>query len=60
VLILTRKEDETILIGENVSIKIVKIRGNQVRLGVDAPADIYVLRGEMKLHEQDDLFETET
>ena len=50
-LILTRKEDETILIGENISIKIVEIRGKQVRLGIDAPADLLILRGEMKLHE---------
>ena len=59
-LILTRKEDETILIGENISIKVVEIRGRQVRLGIDAPADILVLRGEMKLHEQDEPVEPET
>ena len=52
-LILTRKLDETILIGENISIKIVEIRGKQVRIGIDAPADILVLREEMKLHEGD-------
>ena len=52
-LILTRKENETIHIGENISIKVVEIRGRQVRLGIDAPADIFVLRGEMKLQEPD-------
>jgi carbon storage regulator len=52
-LILTRRKDETILIGENISIKVVEIRGRQVRLGIDAPADILVLRGEMKLQEGD-------
>jgi carbon storage regulator len=52
-LILTRKENETIHIGENISIKIVEIRGKQVRLGIEARDDILVLRGEMKLHEGD-------
>jgi carbon storage regulator len=59
-LILTRRKDETILIGENISIKVVEIRGRQVRLGVDAPADILVLREEMKLQEQDEPVEPET
>ena len=59
-LILTRKEDETILIGDSISIKIMEIRGKQVRLGIEAPADILVLRGEMKLQEQDGPVEPET
>ena len=59
-LILTRKINETILIGENISIKVVEIRGKQVRLGIQAPADILVLRGEMKLREQDEAVEPET
>ena len=59
-LILTRKEDETILIGENISIKIVEIRGKQVRLGIEAPADLLVLRGEMVLYEQVKAIEPET
>jgi carbon storage regulator len=59
-LILTRKEGETILIGENISIKIVEIRGKQVRLGIDAPVDLLVLREEMKLQGQDEPVESET
>ena len=59
-LILTSKEEETIFIGENISIKIVQIRGNLVRLGIDAPADILVLRGEEKPHEQIKTVEPET
>jgi carbon storage regulator len=46
-LILTRKEDETILIGEYISIKVVEIRGNQVRLGIEAPAGVSIIRGEL-------------
>jgi carbon storage regulator len=59
-LILTRKKDETILIGENISIKVVEIRGKQVRLGIEAPADTLILRGEMKIQERDEPVETET
>jgi carbon storage regulator len=58
-LILTRKAGETILIGENISVTVVEIRGRQVRLGIDAPADILVLREEMKLHEQGEPVEPE-
>jgi carbon storage regulator len=58
-LILTRKENETILIGENISIKILEIRGKKLRLGIEAPADILVLRGEMKLPEQDEVVDPE-
>jgi carbon storage regulator len=58
-LILTRKAGETILIGENISITVVEIRGRQVRLGIDAPADILVLREEMKLHGLDEAVDPE-
>jgi carbon storage regulator len=43
-LILTLKEDEKILIGDNISIMVVEVRGKQIRLGVEAPADFLVLR----------------
>ncbi|MDR1277697.1 MAG: carbon storage regulator, partial [Treponema sp.] len=36
-LILSRKVNEKIMIGEDVSISIIEVRGDQVRLGVDAP-----------------------
>ena len=47
-LLLTRKVNETVLIGENIRIMVVWIRGKQVRLGIEAPPDILVLRGEEK------------
>ena len=47
-LILTRKVGETILIGENIRIMVVQIRGKQVRLGIEAPPDLLVLRTEEK------------
>lgn len=44
-LILTLKEDEKILIGDNVSVTVVEIRGKQVKLGIKAPPKVAVLRG---------------
>jgi carbon storage regulator len=43
-LILSRKVDEAILIGEDIRITIIEIRGRQVRLGIDAPAHLSVKR----------------
>lgn len=44
-LVMTLKEDETITIGENIRIMVVKIRGKQVRLGIEAPPGLLVSRG---------------
>ena len=46
-LVLTRKLNQDIQIGENVRITILKIKGNTVRLGIDAPRNIRVVRGEL-------------
>ncbi|MDA0591335.1 MAG: carbon storage regulator CsrA [Planctomycetota bacterium] len=46
-LVLSRKKDEKIVIGDNVSIMIVEIRGDKVRLGIDAPREITVHRSEV-------------
>lgn len=43
-LILSRKVDEAILIGEDIRITIIEIRGKQVRLGIEAPAHLSVKR----------------
>ena len=43
-LILTLKENEKILIGDKITVMVVEIRGNQIRLGIEAPADLLVLR----------------
>jgi len=48
-LILTRKSDEAIRIGKDVKIMVVEIRGNQVRLGIEAPDEIPVYREELYL-----------
>lgn len=46
-LILTRRTDETIVIGDDVRITVVGVRGNQVRIGIDAPASVSVHREEI-------------
>jgi len=46
-LILSRKINEKIMIGEDISVSIIEIRGDQVRLGVDAPRTVKVYRQEV-------------
>lgn len=46
-LVLSRKKDEKIMIGENISIMVVEIRGDKVRLGIEAPRDVTVHRQEV-------------
>ena len=46
-LILTRKVGESLLIGDEVSITILNVRGNQVKIGVKAPKEISVHREEI-------------
>lgn len=46
-LILTRRVGERILIGDNISITVLGVRGNQVRVGIDAPAEVSVHREEI-------------
>ncbi|OPX19648.1 MAG: carbon storage regulator [Desulfobacca sp. 4484_104] len=48
-LIFTRKLGETIRIGDNIRIKIVDIKGKQVRVGIEAPLDVVVHREEIYL-----------
>jgi carbon storage regulator len=47
VLVLSRRKDETIVIGDNVRVTIVDIRGDTVRLGITAPKSIPVYRQEI-------------
>ena len=46
-LILSRKVNEKVVIGEDISISIIEIRGDQVRIGVDAPKKVKVFRQEV-------------
>ena len=46
-LVLSRHKGETIMIGDDIEVSIVDIRGNKIRLGVDAPKEIPVHRREV-------------
>ena len=46
-LVLSRQRDESIIIGDNIVITIVDVRGDKVRLGIDAPVEIPVHRREV-------------
>lgn len=46
-LVLSRQKDESIMIGDNVEITIVDVRGDKVRLGINAPKEIPVHRREV-------------
>ena len=53
-LILTRRVGETLIIGDDVKITVLDVRGHQVRLGVDAPRDVSVHREEIYQRIQDE------
>ena len=46
-LVLSRKPGEKVFIGENISITIVEVKGNRVRVGIDAPGSVPILRAEL-------------
>ncbi len=46
-LVLTRKIDEGIVIGENVRVTVLSIQGSEVKIGIDAPKQVRILRSEL-------------
>ena len=46
-LVLTRKSQDSIRIGDNITVTILRIKGNTVRIGVEAPDDVRIVRGEL-------------
>ncbi|MEO9656231.1 carbon storage regulator CsrA [Marinomonas dokdonensis] len=59
-LILTRRVGETLMVGDEVSVTVLGVKGNQVRIGINAPKDVSVHREEIYLRiqkEQDEVLE---
>ena len=46
-LILTRRVGETLMVGDNITVTVLGVKGNQVRIGVSAPKDVAVHREEI-------------
>ncbi len=46
-LVLSRRENEAIVIGDRITVRVAEIRGNQVRLAIEAPRETRILRSEL-------------
>ena len=53
-LILTRRVGESLMVGDDITITVLGVKGNQVRIGVNAPKDVAVHREEIYNRIQDD------
>ena len=58
-LVLTRKENEQIRIGNDITLTVVKVRGGGVRIGVEAPKNVRVMRSELLKNEEPAVSEIE-
>ncbi len=47
-LVLSRKEGERIVIGDNITLVVSKVNGNRVTIGIEAPRDVKIVRGELQ------------
>lgn len=56
-LVLSRKDGEEIVIGNNVRVEVLSIKGNTVRLGIKAPKEVPIVRGELEAEVQNQIFE---
>jgi carbon storage regulator len=50
-LVLSRRESERIRLGDSIVVTVVKLAGDRVRLGIEAPSDVLVLRDELERRE---------
>ncbi len=48
-LVLSRKEGQRVLIGDNIVITVNRVSGNRITLGIEAPKDVRVVRGELEV-----------
>lgn len=52
-LVLSRKEGEKLVIGDNITVVVSRVAGNRVTLGIEAPADVRIIRGELKVQDKE-------
>jgi carbon storage regulator len=52
-LVLSRRANESIKLGETIVITVVRVVGDKVRIGIEAPSDMVVLRNELEPHERE-------
>ncbi len=57
-LVLSRRESERIRLGESIVLTVVRVSGDRVRIGIEAPADVVVLRDELPARKQTTADET--
>ena len=57
-LVLSRKESERIRLGESIVVTVIRVSGDKVRLGIEAPPNVLVLRDELEPHEKAALLQT--
>ena len=53
-LVLTRKKDQSIVVGDNIEITILDIQGDQVRIGIQAPKSVSIYRKEIYIEIQEE------
>lgn len=46
-LVLSRKPNETIKIGDQIEVRIIEVKGDTIRIGIEAPKSVEILRGEL-------------
>jgi len=52
-LVLSRKVGERIVIGDNITVVVSRVAGNRVTLGIEAPDEIHIMRGELAKHQSE-------
>jgi carbon storage regulator len=50
-LVLSRRQNERIRLGDSIVLTVIRVSGDKVRLGIEAPSDVVVLREELQPHE---------
>ena len=59
-LVLTRKVDQEIVINGNIKIRVLKMKGNSIRLGIEAPQEVDIVRGEITCTEREPTLDVST